>query len=146
MYKASDFTKYFLRRKKSGGYIWLSSLTKTAELYGWDQALPTLVEQMAADSPDGHFLCPSRRGFKNGGGREIRISRSPMTQGWPAGFTNAFRVSSDATVLDLAYLTQSVQIDWEWMTCLHGGRRSRSWWDETALSRGVPTRRSQVGG
>ena len=146
MYKNADFVKLGLRVTNQGSYIWLNALKATAAYYGWDEAFPTLAELRQQDTGSLFVSDPGRRGWKTGGGREIRISRSSKTHGWPAGLTNAFRVSSDATVRDLAEIAKATEVDWEWMTGFNGARRSRGWWLEPQRSIGQVTRKAQATG
>lgn len=134
MYKNEDFCQLVIRKKQDGRYIWLKCLKATAELYGWDKAFTPLIEQQFKDSPDGYIRCPSKRGWTSGGGKEHRISRSPKTSGWPAGLTNTFRLSSDATLVDLAEVAKATEIDWEWVTCDNGGRRTKEWFDQATMT------------
>lgn len=122
IYKNEDFIQLALRRRGNGSHIWLKCLKATAALYGWDKAFPTVIEARAAASPDGAFRCPSRRGWTSGGGKVYRISQSPKTQGYPPGMTHTFRLSSNATGVDLANVAKAIQIDWHWICMPSGGR------------------------
>ena len=132
MYKRDDFTTLHVRTTQAGRYVWLKTLKATAELYGWDKEFKTLIQQKFDDSPDGFIPSPHRKGWGTEGGVLHRISRSPKTSGWPAGTTNSFRLSRNATMLDLAEVAKSTQVDWHWITCKHGGRRTREWFEQTS--------------
>ena len=132
IYKNEDFTRLAIRRLKTGKYVWLSALKATAALYGWDKAFPTVIEAKRAASPDGYIKSPGRRGWKNGGGKTYRISRSPKTQGYPPGLTNTFRLSNDATRLDLAQVANSTQVDWHWIALPRGGRWTRERFEQAS--------------
>ena len=59
----------------------------------------------------------------------MRICRSKKNkQGNPAGLTNAFRVTNNATRFDLYAIAQAVSIDYGWMEAEYGYRRSRDEW------------------
>ena len=146
MYKDSDFVKLGLRVKPGPKYIWLSCLKSTADFYGWSEAFPTLFDLKMATTGGPVIQDPGRKGWKSGGGKEVRICRSPSTVGWPAGMTNAFRVSSDAALADLAAIAEATTVDWHWMTCFHGGRRPKQWWLDSSFSVGAPGRREQAAG
>ena len=131
VYKNEDFIKLGLRSTSAGRYVWLRCLKATAALYGWDQAFPTL-QALRQETTGSRFRAdPGRRGWKTSGGVSHVICRSPSTQGSPAGLTNAFAVSGNATTKDLALIAQSTQVDWHWMTCRYGERRSREQWEAT---------------
>ena len=134
MYKNDDFTQLMIRRRPGGRYVWLKCLKETAALYGWDKTFPTLTKAKSDDSPDGYITMPAAKGWISGGGVEHRISRSPSTTGWPAGQTNSFRLSKDANFQDLAEVAKATDIDWEWITCRHGGRRKRQDFQRAALT------------
>ena len=132
IYKNEDFIKLGIRVTKGKRFIWLSTLKETAAFYGWDKAFPTLQElkQQTAGTPYVHDV--GRKGWKNGGGVQLRISRSDSTQGWPKGLTNSFRVSKQATMKDIALIAERTAVDYAWITCLYGGRRPRAWWEEAS--------------
>lgn len=130
MYKNDDFVQLAIRRTGGDRWVWLKCLRETAELYGWDKAFPELLDARTAASPTGFVTDPGRRGWKNSGGVQHRISRSTKTQGWPAGKTNSFRVSGNANSVDLRLIAEATTVEWTWMTCKHGGRRTKGWWLE----------------
>ena len=132
LYKHSDYTQLTLRVTPQGRIIWLKTLKSTASLYGWDKAFPTVIDTKASASEQGHFADPGRKGWTSGGGHQYRISRSPKSQGWPAGMTNSFRVCKQAANYDLVAIAKATTIDWAWMTCKYGGRRTKGWWLEGA--------------
>ena len=112
-------------------YVWLKVLKATAALYGWDKAFPTLNALKQETTGSRFGADPGRRGWKTSGGVQHVICRSPSTQGSPAGLTNAFAVSGNATTKDLALIAKSTQVDWYWMTAKYGERRSREEWEAT---------------
>lgn len=134
MYKNEDFIQLALRRKSKGDHVWLKCLKATAALYGWDQAFPTVVAARVAASPNGRFYDSGRRGWSSGGGKVYRISRSPKTQGYPAGTTNTFRLSSDANLTDLANVAKATQVDWHWICMPNGGRWPRERFNQAPFS------------
>ena len=131
IYKNEDFIKLGLRVTSANRYVWLRCLKATAALYGWDKAFPTLIalKQQTTGSP--FIQDMGRKGWKNSGGVRHTICRSPITQGTPKGFTNTFAVSGNATTKDIALIAQSTEVDWHWMTCRYGERRSREQWEAT---------------
>lgn len=131
IYKNEDFVRLGLRVISGDRYVWLKALKATAALYGWDQAFPTL-QALRQETTGSRFRAdPGRRGWKTSGGVSHVICRSPSTQGSPAGLTNAFAVSGNATTKDLALIAKSTEVDWYWMTAKYGERRSREQWEAT---------------
>ena len=131
IYKNEDFIKLGIRVTSAGRYVWLRSLKATAALYGWDKTFPTLIALQQETTGSRFMPEPGRRGWKNSGGVRHTICRSPITQGTPKGLTNTFAVSGNATTKDLALIAKSTQVDWHWLTCKYGERRSREQWEAT---------------
>ena len=123
--------KLGLRAISGDRYVWLRCLKATAAFYGWDKKFPTLIALKQQTTGSRFIPDPGRRGWKNSGGVSHVICRSPSTQGSPAGLTNAFAVSGNATTKDLALIAKSTQVDWYWMTAKYGERRSREEWEAT---------------
>ena len=110
---------------------WVIALRTTADYYGWTEEFPRWRPQGAVTVGGRTYIQdPGRRGnLALMGGTRLRICRSPKTAGMPAGFTNAFRVSTSCSVLDLAELAHFTQVDWYWMEGPSGERISRERWE-----------------
>ena len=146
MYKNSDFVRLGIRNHSGDRYIWMNCLKATADFYGWSEAFPTLLELKTQTTGREFVRDVGRRGWKSSGGQVVTICRSPITQGFPRGKTNSFRVSKWASQRDLQLIAQSAQVDWEWMSTAKSGRRPRSWWYKNAVTRSVPAGRNQPTG
>ena len=132
IYKNEDFIRLAIRETNDKRIIWLNTLKATAAYYGWDQAFPTVMAFKKQTSGSPYAFDTGRRGWTNSGGVQLRISRAESRQGWPAGMTNSFRVSKKATLKDIALVAERTAVDFAWITCPHGGRRPREWWEEAA--------------
>lgn len=132
MYKNEDFVRLGVRAAKGNRYIWMNCLKATAELYGWANAFPTLLQLKTQTTGSTLVTDTGRRGWKNGGGQTLTICRNPSTHGFPRGQTNSFRVSSLATQKDIRLIAEAVEIDWQWLSTPKTGRRPRSWWQQTS--------------
>ena len=55
--------------------------------------------------------------------------------GLPAGFTNAFKVTSNTGLFDLAELAHFTKVDWNWMESLCGQRIDRERWADRYASK-----------
>ena len=126
----SKYIKLLLGRPESGRDRWLIALRTTADHYGWsnhfEEWSPKVVETRSGVS---FIRDPGRKGemFCESGVR-LRISRSPKTSGYPAGFTNAFKVSNSCTLFDLSEIAYLTTVDWYWMQGPFGERKSRDQW------------------
>ena len=120
-----------LGETKSGKAKTLHALRSTADYYGWTEYFPEWVgQELRVGDRYTLLYSPSRRGHPQcSGGRRLRISRSPSRDGNPAGFTNAFKVSSNTGLFDLAELAHFTKVDWEWMTSIDYSRVSRADWE-----------------
>ena len=126
----SKYVKLLLWRPSSGPDRWLIALRTTADYYGWTEEFEEWSPKPIGTS-GGYMLCmdPGRKGemFCEGGVR-LRISRSPSTAGNPAGLTNAFKVSNSCTLFDVSEIAALTKVDWHWMSCPRGERKSRKTW------------------
>ena len=116
---------------KSGQPKKLHALRTTADYYGWTKHFPIWVAKRI-DGPGKYVfaLDPGRSGHpQNSSGYHVRICRSPVTSGLPAGFTNRFKVTSNTGLFDLAELAHFTDVDWEWMEGPTTGRVSRADWE-----------------
>lgn len=128
-------TKYVtlkLGQTKSGNAKTLHALRSTADYYGWTEAFPEWVGEIQFFEGDRGFLIDTgRRGHPQcSGGKRLRISRSKSKRGNPAGFTNAFKVSANTGLFDLAELAHFTKVDWEWMEDTSYARIDRTRWED----------------
>ena len=128
----AQFVTLKLGETKFGSAKKLHALRATANYYGWTEEFeewsfkPELVEGSRQFGLD-----PGRRGHPQcSSGRRLRICRSASKSGLPAGFTNAFKVTRNVGLLDLAELAHFTNVDWEWMESLDGERVSRDRWED----------------
>ena len=126
-----QFVTLKLGETKSGHAKTLHALRSTADYYGWSEAFPEWVGKLEPTQGERSFLRdPGRRGHPQcSGGKRLRISRSPVTATYVAGFVNAFKVSANTGLFDLAELAHFTKCDWHWMTSPSGEVRSREQWD-----------------
>ena len=124
-----QFWRGVIRRDAQGHAVYLHALRSTAELYGWTTAFHEFRDavKLPNTDPQGRIRF-TRPTSAIRGGRQCRISRSPVKQGWPAGMTNAFRIAKQATELDWVLLAEGTQGDWCWMTDRKGIRVPREEW------------------
>ena len=116
---------------KSGKAKTLHALRSTADYYGWTEQFPVWTGQIQSSQGErGYLLDPGRRGHPQcSSGKRLRICRSPSRDGYPAGFTNAFKVTANTGLFDLAELAHFTKVDWEWMETPTSGRVSRADWE-----------------
>jgi len=128
--KDLSYTELAIRRTKRDSWVKIMCLQTTADFYGWSAVFPVVWEAQAALS-DGYLVNPLLHGDKRGHrGRQLRICRAKGSkQGNPAGLTNAFRVTNNATNFDLFAIAQAVSVDYGWMEGMYGYRRSKAEWD-----------------
>ena len=126
-----------LGETKSGNVKTLHALRSTADYYGWTEKFEPWIGKIQFLQGDRAFLLqPSRRGYEAWSpGRRLRICRSPSKNGFPAGFTNAFKVSSNTGLFDLAELAHFTKVDWEWMQDTAYQRVSRVDWERRYASK-----------
>ena len=129
---AEDYVKLWLGTADTRPAKYLIALRTTADYYGWTEELEAWRPKAVKTEGSVTFVQdPGRRGsLKLAGGRRHFVCRSPSTAGMPAGFTNAFRVSSRCGLPELAELAHFTKGEWFWMTGPFGERISRSRWEE----------------
>ena len=122
---------------KSGKAKTLHALRTTADYYGWTEHFPGWVGQIDSFQGSRAFLMdPGRRGHPQcSSGKRLRICRTPSRDGFPAGFTNAFKVTSNTGLFDLAELAHFTDGDWYWMSTRTGERVSRDRWEDRYASK-----------
>ena len=126
----AQYVKLLLNRRENGRDTWLIALRSTADYYGWTEKFPvwrpkpigvqggyTMVRMPNTGS---EMFCSK--------GLHLRICRSPSTHGQPRSATNRFKVSTNATLFDIAEVAALTQVDWHWMSAPNGDRLSREHW------------------
>ncbi len=63
------------------------------------------------------------------------FAEAQLRDGFPAGFTNAFKVTSNVGLFDLAELGHFTKVDWYWMQSPKSGRVLRAEWEARYLAR-----------
>ena len=116
---------------KSGKAKTLHALRTTADYYGWTEHFPVWTGQIDSFQGERGFLIdPGRRGHPQcSGGKRLRICRSPSRDGYPAGFTNAFKVTANTGLFDLAELAHFTKGDWHWLQDTSYQKVSRADWE-----------------
>ena len=126
-----------LGQTKSGSAKTLHSLRSTADYYGWTEQFEEWVAKPVEDS--GKYVLsrdPGRRGHPQcSSGYRVRLCRAHEMQGFPAGFTNAFKVSANTGLFDLAELAHFTKGDWYWMSTRTGERVTRAHWEDRYADR-----------
>ena len=125
-----DYVTLKLGETRTGSAKTLHSLRSTADYYGWTQEFEEWVAEPVGTA--GKYVIlrdPGRRGHPQcSGGYRLRICRSRERTGFPKGFTNAFKVSANTGLFDLAELAHFTKVDWHWMSTKTGERVSRERW------------------
>ena len=124
-----QYVGLLIHQYASGQTKWIKCLRTTAQYYGWLDAYDVIGE--TAPTPSGarefRFLSTSRW-RPDLGGRKRRICRAESRQGYPAGKTNSFRISSKVTNADLAELARLTKGEWAWMETTNCVRWDREKW------------------
>ena len=126
----NKYVKLLLNREEGKQDKWLMALRTTADYYGWTQEFPTWTLRPFVQGTKYTFaISPGGKGrLQFEGGRRHYVCRSPKTGGYPRGFTNAFKLSANCGLADIAEVAQFTQGDWYWMTSPYGERLSRDQW------------------
>jgi hypothetical protein len=126
-----------LGETKSGKPKTLHALRSTADYYGWTQAFPRWIgQEIPSEGSRRLFVDPGRRGHPQcSSGYRIRICRAHEMSGYPAGFTNSFKVTSNTGLFDLAELAHFTKGDWFWMSTKTGERIRRANWEDRYASK-----------
>lgn len=124
------YSRYLLRRTRQNTPITIRCRTKTAEFYGWDKHFEKYVSDAWTDPNTGtqYLTSPPLGKSSKQAGVSILISRSSSKNKGLATYCNYFRISSDATIADLAKVAKFTDVDWNWMETPSGERRSREKW------------------
>ena len=126
----AKYIKLLVSRSDKARDVYLIALRTTANYYGWsEQFEPWSPEPAYRENGKEFFYDSGRRGemFCERGNIH-RICRSPSRRGNPAGFTNKFKVSRNATLFDLSEVAYLTKGDWHWMSGPEGIRRTRDEW------------------
>ena len=136
------FRKLLLSREPGKTAKYLIALDSTARFYGWTKEFADWEPPTVGTS--GSYTLhvdPGRRGgLQMQAGRRHYICRSPVKAGYPRGLTNAFKLSRNCGLLDLAELAHFTEGDWHWLTSPYGERIRRDQWERIYQS-GIPGRR-----
>ena len=102
----------------------------TADFFGWSGVFPEW-SQKERELPDGSRVVQPRSRSKYWwmrGGRALRICRSPVTTGHPAGLTHSIRMKGAFTRKHQAALAAVAGERFEWMESREGLRLRREVW------------------
>ena len=137
-----SYVKLLLHRPNASASKYLIAMRATADYYGWTKEFEVWTPKPVDLGDDRtYFMDPGRKGHvMHEPGRRHRICRSPVTQGYPKGLTNAFKVSRNCSLLDLAEVAHFTDVDWHWMDSPFGERIFRDHW-ERIYQAGIPGRR-----
>lgn len=127
--RPGSYVELAIRKGRGDSWIKLMCVKATADFYGWSAVFPSVTEAKAVES-GGLLINPVLTNHYRGHrGKRLRICRAKGSkQGNPAGLTNAFRVTNNATNFDLYAIAQAVSVDYGWMEGQYGYRRSRDEW------------------
>ena len=125
-----EFVTLKLGETRGGAAKKLHALRTTADYYGWTKEFEEWSLKAEFEEGGRRFgIDPGRRGHPQcSSGYRVRICRSPVRDGLPAGFTNAFKVTANTGLFDLAELAHFTDVEWYWMTTKTGERVSREEW------------------
>lgn len=130
------YVKLLLHREEGKKDKWLMALRATANYYGWSEEFPTWTIRPEAEIGGYTFgRDPGRKGrLQFEGGRRHYVCRSPYTGGYPRGFTNAFKLSANCGLADIAEVAEFTKGEWYWMNGPHGERLKRDEWHTLYLA------------
>ena len=121
------FRRLVIGRKSDGRAVSVVAPRETCDFYGWSDAFEVWTPAQV-DLGNGRmaFQWTKPRAMNgDSGGKRFRISRSPSRAGFPAGFTNQFRIMGGWRQIDLIELAKGTQIDWYWLMGPTGHKWSR---------------------
>ena len=128
-YFHEDFCELAIRRIQKGNWVRLIALKPTADFYGWSSVFPDIWDAKRVDYADGLFPHPGRRNLRAYRAHPLVISRSDTTkQGFPVRMTNRFRVTNNASTLDIAAIAHATQIPFSWLTDKSNKRLDQEHW------------------
>ena len=125
-----ELTRLLIRRTKAGNPIVLQARKETAEFYGWTKHFERHIEGFRYDEASGVAYCnqPRLKRTRQRMGIGLTISRGSSKHSHNATYSNQFRISSEATIADIAKVAKFTDVDWHWMETPSGERRSREEW------------------
>lgn len=111
------FKRLVIGRYGDGRSVSLMAPIETCDFYGWSDSFEVWTPKKTDGGNGRSFFQMTKPRAMNGdaGGKRFRISRSPSRAGYPAGFTNQFRISSNWRQIDLFELAKGTQVDWYWL-------------------------------
>ena len=125
-----SFVTLAIRKAKGGDWVKLMARKATADFYGWSAVFPGIGEAKLRDGDGIAFNPVLKKNVRGHRGIRIHICRSTVNKhGQPAGLTNSFRLTNNATNFDLYAVAQAVSVDYGWMANKTGHRRSKADWD-----------------
>ena len=128
-YFLEEFCELAIRRIQKGNWVRLIALRPTAEFYGWSTVFPNIWDAKRVDYADGLFPHPGRKNLRRYRAHPLVICRSEVTkQGFPVRMTNRFRVTNNATTLDIAAIAHATQIPFSWLTDKSNARLDQEHW------------------
>ena len=142
----SKYVKLLLEREEGKQDKYLIALRTTADYYGWTKHFPAWTPRPAFTS--GGYVFAVDTGAKGEmfceAGTQLRVSRSKVRSGFPRGQVNAFKVSTNCTLWDIAEVAHFTEGDWYWMTSPVGTRILRGNWEARYQGRSPKERRGLV--
>lgn len=125
-----ELSRLKIRETRAGTVICLLARKETAEFYGWTNHFDEHIPGYYKDEATGvaYMNQPRLGGSKARWGRSLVISRHPSKHSTKATYANQFRVSSDATIADIAKIAKFTDVNWNWLQTPGGERRSREKW------------------
>lgn len=131
MSTSDEFIKLTIFRDSAGRARWVRTLRATADYYGWTETFERWIPNGSYQQGGYTLVSRPSRDSKNhrGGGKRLRICRSPSLHGNPAGLTNEFVISNSMRLIDLAELAHFTKGDWYWMSTPTGERVTRDRWE-----------------
>ena len=125
------FKKLEIGRDANDRAIAVMAPIETCDFYGWSEAFEVWTPRKTylGDGRVAFRMVKPRTMNGDAGGKRFRISRSPSRSGYPAGFTNTFRLSSNWRQEDLIKLGEGTKVDWYWIA----GPTGHKWLREELL-------------
>lgn len=133
---SSKYCKLLIRREPNKRDKYLIALKTTADFYGWREAFPEWRLRPVRTEGDRVFSYdPGRRGeMFCEAGRRHRISRSPLKGRHVRGYVNAFKVSNNCGMFDLAEIAEVTRRAFHWLQAPDGSYLSRDTWHNVYLT------------
>ena len=124
------YSRYLLRKTRRNTPITIRCRTATADFYGWSNHFEKYISDAWTDPNTGtQYLASPQLGTPSRqAGYSLCIARTADRQSNKATYCNYFRISSDATIADIAQVAKFTDVDWNWLETPSGERRSREKW------------------